>query len=751
MRASETIQEKKQDELIHGQEAYSFSGPGFTDNRPEANGQQQLQEGATQSVQMKRYSELQEAANSSPQVQKTGQLKSLMNDSLPVPTVQRREEEEKSHALKTEPGAQENNTGLPDKLKSGVEHLSGMSLGDVKVHRNSDKPAQLQAHAYAQGTDIHLGPGQEKHLPHEAWHVVQQKQGRVKPTLQLKGKVNINDNAELEQEADQMGEKALQLKSKEGTSNDKQSTYTDHSVVQKVSVDPPGTTKDQATAKVWLDDGVTHDAGDLYTMDIGHKTTKAELSQAIAKEAGSIGSQQSTQKSLWAQIGSDYGGAKLDAFRVRFSGTFGGANTPLSMDFHFGPRSNGYVVNVSEGANQADMSDNNPQNIQNGVATEYSSIHKQTNNENVLNNTNHAHGAGTSRADSEKAWDSHTKIAGEGARFKSVRKHASNLTDNSKFFTRAGNALKWILFKELWLTWSATFNQRFNITSYDVGVALDANGMQKLAAVTNNPTPATTSTGVPGDITVNTDFNLYEDRSADLSDTLGWKNIKFTYIPTGAGKVKRLQNEKIKTTLVDSGLVLATAIANETVDWRTYTVRVNDNITPDQINTVLDKYNTEKDSIRVEGVNSPEMEEELEDEGYESESENEELIIEEEPKEKSQDLGAIRNMTKQNKKLLGEKHVSYAEIEDFIKKGKSNFTYDKTTQRVTYTQPFNQTIEEAIRAIATIKKKNAPKKTIQEATTKADAKKPLISPMGGMVLAALIAFLIYIIINFRSE
>lgn len=35
---------------------------------------------------------------------------------------------------------------------------------------------------YSQGTDIHIGPGQEKHLPHEAWHVVQQKQGRVKPT-----------------------------------------------------------------------------------------------------------------------------------------------------------------------------------------------------------------------------------------------------------------------------------------------------------------------------------------------------------------------------------------------------------------------------------------------------------------------------------------------------------------------------------------------------------------------------------------
>ncbi len=104
--------------------------------------------------------------------------------------------------------AKPNKTGLPDQLKSGVENLSGFSLDDVKVHRNSDKPAQLQAHAYAQGTDIHLGPGQEKHLPHEAWHVVQQKQGRVQPTTQLKA-FNINDDAGLEKEADMMGQKAL--------------------------------------------------------------------------------------------------------------------------------------------------------------------------------------------------------------------------------------------------------------------------------------------------------------------------------------------------------------------------------------------------------------------------------------------------------------------------------------------------------------------------------------------------------------
>lgn len=104
-----------------------------------------------------------------------------------------------------------NNTGLPDNLKSGIENLSGFSMDDVKVHYNSDKPAQLQALAYAQGTDIHVAPGQEQHLPHEAWHVIQQKQGRVQHTMQMQG-VNVNDNEWLEKEADDFSNTIIQRK-----------------------------------------------------------------------------------------------------------------------------------------------------------------------------------------------------------------------------------------------------------------------------------------------------------------------------------------------------------------------------------------------------------------------------------------------------------------------------------------------------------------------------------------------------------
>lgn len=116
-----------------------------------------------------------------------------------------------------------NNTGMPDNLKAGIESLSGFSMDDVRVHYNSSKPATVQALAYTQGTDIHVAPGQEKHLPHEAWHVAQQMAGRVSPTTNING-MPVNDNAALEHEADVMGEKAVaqrknctQLKTKKNT------------------------------------------------------------------------------------------------------------------------------------------------------------------------------------------------------------------------------------------------------------------------------------------------------------------------------------------------------------------------------------------------------------------------------------------------------------------------------------------------------------------------------------------------------
>lgn len=121
------------------------------------------------------------------------------------------EDEEEGMQMKAaEPVQKKNETGMPDNLKAGVENLSGFAMDDVRVHYNSDKPATVQALAYTQGTDIHVAPGQEQHLPHEAWHVAQQMAGRVEPTTEVGG-MPVNDNVALEHEADVMGARANSL------------------------------------------------------------------------------------------------------------------------------------------------------------------------------------------------------------------------------------------------------------------------------------------------------------------------------------------------------------------------------------------------------------------------------------------------------------------------------------------------------------------------------------------------------------
>jgi len=222
----------------------------FVDNRPETIAQRKLHKMAnnSQSAQLQVI-----AANySESTIQKKGTEEEELLQGKFLTVQNKSVEEEELLQAKFDPVQKKNspeqsrkgnNTGLPDNLKSGIENLSGYSLDDVNVNYNSDKPAQLNAHAYAQGTDIHLASGQEKHLPHEAWHVVQQKQGRVKPTMQMKGKVNVNDDAGLEKEADLMGAKALQMKangmgvaSKHGKAPNSMGSHSTQKVIQRLSL-----------------------------------------------------------------------------------------------------------------------------------------------------------------------------------------------------------------------------------------------------------------------------------------------------------------------------------------------------------------------------------------------------------------------------------------------------------------------------------------------------------------------------------
>lgn len=179
----------------------------LADSRPEALAQRKLAEMMNNSPCVLQQRALSDAIHNSPRmVAQRHEMNALFGGTVKT-------QEAGAMLAEASPAQREektNNTGLPNRLKSGIESLSGMSMDHVAVHYNSDKPAQLQAHAYAQGNEIHLGAGQERHLPHEAWHVVQQAQGRVRPTFQMKAGA-VNDDPSLEKEADMMGERAAQF------------------------------------------------------------------------------------------------------------------------------------------------------------------------------------------------------------------------------------------------------------------------------------------------------------------------------------------------------------------------------------------------------------------------------------------------------------------------------------------------------------------------------------------------------------
>ena len=98
-------------------------------------------------------------------------------------------------------------TGIPSVMKKSFEQSSGFSFDDVRVHYSSEKPAQLHAHAYTQGNDVFVAPGQEKHLPHELGHVVQQKSNMVKPNEEIGG-LPLNTDPAMEHDADDIAQNA---------------------------------------------------------------------------------------------------------------------------------------------------------------------------------------------------------------------------------------------------------------------------------------------------------------------------------------------------------------------------------------------------------------------------------------------------------------------------------------------------------------------------------------------------------------
>jgi hypothetical protein len=108
----------------------------------------------------------------------------------------------------------ENKTGMSDEVKTRMETALNADFSDIRIHSDSSKAPAVGALAYTQGRDVHIAPSQfnpdtatgASLLGHELTHVLQQREGRVRPTTEVGG-MPVNDDPALEKEADTFGSK----------------------------------------------------------------------------------------------------------------------------------------------------------------------------------------------------------------------------------------------------------------------------------------------------------------------------------------------------------------------------------------------------------------------------------------------------------------------------------------------------------------------------------------------------------------
>ncbi|PZV12170.1 MAG: hypothetical protein DCF20_18050 [Pseudanabaena sp.] len=175
--------------------------------------------------------------NSTPQDQSIQREESMEEEDeelqmKPISTIQREESMEEDEELQMKSlvqrrenlGGGQASTDLESSIQSvrgggrsldaGLQQSMGQAMGadfsGVKVHTDSQSDQlnqSIQAKAFTTGQDVFFrqgaydssSKGGQELIAHELTHVVQQSQGRVKPTMQMKGGVPVNDAEEPEQ------------------------------------------------------------------------------------------------------------------------------------------------------------------------------------------------------------------------------------------------------------------------------------------------------------------------------------------------------------------------------------------------------------------------------------------------------------------------------------------------------------------------------------------------------------------------
>ncbi|MFK7798852.1 MAG: DUF4157 domain-containing protein [Aureispira sp.] len=209
-------------------------------------------------------------------------LQQTVTDERPEAQLGRQLQDMANNSVQAKEGPKKkvNNTGIPDRLKAAVEHFSGFSLDEVKVHYNSEKPALVGALAYTDGLNIYISPGAEKHLAHELWHIVQKMKGDVSETTQVNG-MGVNDDKRLEQDAETMGTRASRTTPTEGEDTELEKRPLASGIVQRY-VETTGSPKYRVSEDMSAVVKVGYPNHKLYA-----KAGKADQANAKLQAAGS--------------------------------------------------------------------------------------------------------------------------------------------------------------------------------------------------------------------------------------------------------------------------------------------------------------------------------------------------------------------------------------------------------------------------------------------------------------------------------
>jgi hypothetical protein len=106
-------------------------------------------------------------------------------------------------------------SALPVQLRRRLETSLNANLGNVRIHEDRSA-VDMEALAYTRGADVYMAPGHfqphsgtgSRLLAHEMVHVIQQRAARVPAPNYAEG-VAVNEDRDLEREADRLGRRAL--------------------------------------------------------------------------------------------------------------------------------------------------------------------------------------------------------------------------------------------------------------------------------------------------------------------------------------------------------------------------------------------------------------------------------------------------------------------------------------------------------------------------------------------------------------